>query len=97
MNKNLSLGDMNTLVGDEITETDGQLLFFGDKISDYRVIKLLGAGGMGQVYLVENVQMHKQYALKVLPPHLSKNKIFIDRFRVEARVMAVFLGISVRK
>ena len=90
MNKdNLSLGDMTTLNGDEIVKTGGgQLLFTGDEIGGYKVMKQLGAGGMGQVYLVENIQMRKQYALKVLPPHLSQNKNFIDRFRVEARVMA---------
>jgi serine/threonine protein kinase len=89
MNKdNLSLGNMNTQTGDEINKSAGQLLFIGDEIGSYKVIKQLGAGGMGQVYLVENVQMRKQYALKVLPPHLSQNQNFIDRFRVEARVMA---------
>ena len=64
------------------------LLKTGEEIGGYRVIKLLGAGGMGQVYLAENIQMHKHYALKVLPPNLSKSKNFVDRFRVEARVMA---------
>ena len=88
MNENLSLGDMNTLTGDEVNKTNGQLLSVGDKIGGYKVIKQLGAGGMGQVYLVENIHMHKQYALKVLPPNLSQNTNFIDRFKVEARVMA---------
>ena len=88
MNENLSLGDMNTLTGDEVNKTNGQLLSVGDKIGGYKVIKQLGAGGMGQVYLVENIHMHKQYALKVLPPNLSQNSNFIDRFKVEARVMA---------
>ena len=80
----LSLGGMNTLNN----KKSPQLLFADDKIGGYKVIKQLGAGGMGQVYLVENLQMHKQYALKILPPHLSQNQSFIDRFRVEARVMA---------
>ena len=88
MIKELSLGNMNTLKGKETNKTIEQLLFNGDRIGDYKVIKLLGAGGMGQVYLVENVHMHKQYALKVLPPNLSQNSNFIDRFKVEARVMA---------
>jgi hypothetical protein len=39
----------------------------GFMLGQYRVIKLLGRGGMGQVYLAENIQMHKKYALKVLP------------------------------
>ena len=81
---NLSLGDMKTLN----EKNSVQQLFSDDKIGGYKVIKQLGSGGMGQVYLAENIQMHKQYALKVLPPHLSQNQNFIDRFRVEARVMA---------
>ena len=84
---NLSLGDMNTLNGDEINKK-GELLYPGDEIGGYKIIHKLGAGGMGQVYLVENIQMHKKYAMKVLPPNLSRDKRFIDRFRVEARVMS---------
>ncbi len=66
----------------------GRILNYGDETGGYKVVSQLGAGGMGQVYLVENIQMHKKYALKVLPPNLSGNRNFIDRFRVEARVMA---------
>lgn len=43
---------------------------------------------MGEVYLAENIQMHKRYALKVLPAALSRDPQFIGRFKVEARVMA---------
>ena len=60
----------------------------GEKLGDYKIIKSLGEGGMGEVYLSENVQMHKQYALKVLPKSLSKNAGLVQRFKVEARVMA---------
>ncbi len=60
----------------------------GAEIGGCRVIKLLGHGGMGQVYLVENIQMHKKYALKVLPHDLTSDPTFVDRFRIEARVMA---------
>ena len=88
MSDNLSLGDMNTFAGDGINKTNGQLLFKGDEIGGYKVIKQLGAGGMGQVYLVENIQMHKKYAMKVLPPKLSRSCHFIDRFRVEGRIMS---------
>jgi serine/threonine protein kinase len=86
--KNFSLGGLNTLPGNGWSGENLELLPRGIEIGGYKVISLLGAGGMGQVYLVENIQMHKQYALKILPPHLSKNNTFIDRFRVEARVMA---------
>ena len=87
----LSLGNMKTklLQGNGQTLADGvRILKNTEEIGGYKVVKLLGSGGMGQVYLAENIQMHKQYALKVLPHHLSQNRSFIDRFRVEARVMA---------
>ena len=88
MNKKRSIGLMNTLPGNKTTNSRREVLSPGDNIGTYKVIKPLGKGGMGFVYLVENVQIHKLYALKVLPPILSNNRIFVDRFRVEARVMA---------
>ena len=59
----------------------------GDLLGQYRIIKSLGAGGMGEVYLAESTLTHKKYALKVLPAALSKDPQFIGRFKVEARVM----------
>ena len=89
MNDKFTIGGMNTLDTPMFGGFGGAcILKDGDEIVGYNVISQLGAGGMGQVYLVENIQMHKKYALKVLPPHLSSNDRFIDRFRVEARVMA---------
>ncbi len=72
-----------------VVETAGAPeLLPGAEIGGCRVIKLLGHGGMGQVYLVENIQMHKKYALKILSAKLAADPSFIDRFRIEARVMA---------
>ena len=64
------------------------LLNAGDRIGPYVVTRPLGAGGMGQVYLVEHQQLRKRYALKILPAELASEADFIDRFRIEARVMA---------
>jgi len=64
------------------------LLKTGEQLGDYRVINPLGAGGMGEVYLVEHQHLRKQYALKILPADLAEDETFIDRFRIEARVMA---------
>jgi serine/threonine protein kinase len=44
------------------------LLSIGSEIDGYRIISLLGAGGMGFVYLVKNIEMHKLYALKRILP-----------------------------
>jgi serine/threonine-protein kinase len=60
----------------------------GDTLGQYRIIRLLGRGGMGEVYEAEHVQMGKRYALKVLPRELSSDPQFISRFKLEARVMA---------
>ncbi len=60
----------------------------GQCIGDYRVLKSIGAGGMGQVYLAENVHHKKIYALKVMPDELAKRPDFRHRFFDEARVMS---------
>ncbi len=53
----------------------------------YRVLRQLGAGGMGEVYLVEHVNLGRQEALKVLHAHLAGDPVFASRFRREARAM----------
>ncbi len=60
----------------------------GERLGPYRILRPLGAGGMGEVYLAEHTQMHKQYALKVLPAAVSGESHFLGRFSIEARVMA---------
>jgi serine/threonine protein kinase len=87
MTDNLSLGDMNSLNGNGINKK-GEFLYSGDEIAGYNIIHKHSVGGIRQVYLAENIQMHKEYALKVLPSNLSSDKRFIDRFRVEVSVMA---------
>ena len=60
----------------------------GSTLGQYRIVRLLGRGGMGEVYEAEHVQMQKRYALKLLPAAATCSATFLDRFRVEARVMA---------
>lgn len=60
----------------------------GTTLGNYRIIKELGRGGMGVVYLAEHVDLQTKYALKVLPQELSGNREFVERFHREARVMA---------
>ncbi|MHC4198377.1 MAG: protein kinase domain-containing protein [Planctomycetota bacterium] len=60
----------------------------GDTLGGYRVIKPIGRGGMGEVYLVEHVAMGKRYAMKLLSAAHSRDTSFRDRFKVEARLMA---------
>jgi beta-lactam-binding protein with PASTA domain/tRNA A-37 threonylcarbamoyl transferase component Bud32 len=50
----------------------------------YRVVKRLGSGGMADVYLVEDQQLGRRVALKLLYRHLAEDVQFVERFRREA-------------
>jgi hypothetical protein len=60
----------------------------GTEVSGYEIKRLLGAGGMGEVYLARNVRLQRDVALKVLPPSLLKDPERCSRFEREARVLA---------
>ena len=62
-------------------------LSVGQLLGDYRILKPLGRGGMGEVYAAENTVSRKSFALKVLPPEATGSATFVERFRTEARVM----------
>ena len=62
--------------------------FVGKQLGDYKIIEEIGAGGMGKVFLAENIHHRKRYALKILPQELSKEPNFRKRFFDEARVMS---------
>lgn len=51
----------------------------------YRALALLGAGGMGRVYLAEDAELGRRVALKFLPEHLTHDAEQVRRFRQEAR------------
>lgn len=57
-------------------------------IGDYRVIKRLGAGGQGIVYLAEDTQLGRRVALKVLHPAAVGSRSARERFRREAEVIS---------
>src|SRR5690242_4126990 len=57
----------------------------GQKIDNYRLIQYLGKGSFGEVYLVEHVSKHSQFAIKLLRMRLSPETLL--NFLNEARIV----------
>src|SRR3954463_14200991 len=57
----------------------------GTRIGKYEIKQLLGAGGMGEVYLARDVELGRVAALKILPRDMAADSQRISRFTREAR------------
>jgi serine/threonine protein kinase len=60
----------------------------GQKLGDYEILGILGAGGMGKVYKVRNTISDRVEAMKILLPDLAGQKDLADRFLREIKVLA---------
>jgi serine/threonine protein kinase/Tol biopolymer transport system component len=60
----------------------------GQDLQTYRIEKLLGAGGMGEVYLARDQKLGRMVALKVLPLHFVVDADRLSRFQREARALS---------
>ena len=74
----------------ERTEDDSApaVLAADAQFGQYRIVRLLGRGGMGEVYEAEHSTLLRRYALKLLPPDFAARPGALARFRREAQVMA---------
>ncbi len=59
----------------------------GKDLSHYRILEKLGSGGMGEVYVAEDTKLHRNVALKILPPEMATEERR-HRFEREAQAIA---------
>jgi eukaryotic-like serine/threonine-protein kinase len=78
---------IETPAGDVAAELLGAqaALEAGQQLENYRIVRPIGSGGMGEVYLAEDLRLKRKVALKLLPPHFTVNPDRVRRFEREAR------------
>jgi serine/threonine protein kinase len=79
----ISVGDEGPLAL-KIRDRIGQIV-----AGRYRIVELLGEGGMGAVYRGEHTTLHKRVAVKFLHPELSRSTGVVSRFQREAQAAAI--------
>ena len=60
----------------------------GAKLGTYAIVKMVGAGGMGEVYRARDTVLGREVAIKILPPIFSRDADRLRRFEQEARAAA---------
>ena len=78
-------GTLLTGLGLEVDPNDP--LAIGTLLGNYRILELIGEGGMGRVYIAEHIKLGRRVAMKMLRPELASNAVTVARFFAEARAV----------
>ncbi len=58
----------------------------GESLDRYKILKMLGHGGMGEVYLAHDPRLNRQVAVKLLPASITEDRTRVHRFKQEAQL-----------
>ena len=75
------------LMGRALAEQD-TMSWVGRRLGQYEIRSIVGAGGMGEVYLAHDTRLKRDVAIKCLPPHVSSDAGARRRLEREARLLA---------
>lgn len=67
----------------------------GQIIDNYKILEIIGRGGMGVVFKALDMSLEKIVALKMIDPLLAKDENFLNRFKTEAKALARLENISI--
>lgn len=79
---------MESTAVEEVAEaliTDSSRIKDGDFLKHYRIVRKIGAGGMGEVYLASDTKLGRQVAIKILSESFESRKSNLKRFFLEAK------------
>ncbi len=77
--------------GKATTEVD----LSGRQLGDFRLLRRLGRGAMAEVYLAEQCRLQRRVAVKVLKPELADDRVYLQRFQLEARAAASLIHANI--
>src|SRR5205823_2335862 len=80
---------LGTTSDSEATPTDDSDPLIGQTpLGQYRIVRKIGEGGFGAVYIAEQLEVGRKAVIKVLRQNLAGSSEFVQRFRREATVLA---------
>jgi len=88
LDQTVSAGTFIDVAGDPTPASGATRDLAGWQLGGYRVMSLLGRGGMGEVYRAHDARLQRDVALKVLPPEFTADAGRLARFEGEARMLA---------